>query len=235
MILSYYDIELIAENILRDYGYSPESDTPLNVENFAIKHLGLSMVYDRLSVYGDILGLTTHADADIIVPYIMYPKTIHAPPNTLLIDTSLLPEYPNDWRQRGRYRFTVAHECAHQILFRAEPDERQKSLRQLEPRPYSARELNSKSDWCEWQANALAAALLMPRRKVARLMGVRRLTRYGSKLNRPDDLFFHALLSAFDVSKTALTKRLLQLELMFQCSYSDYYDPTDIMGDEQFV
>jgi hypothetical protein len=235
VILSYEDIELIAENILRDYGHSPDNDTPLNVENFAIKHLGLSMVYEQLSLCGEILGLTTHADVDVVVPYIANPETIHVPANTLLIDTSLLPSYPGERAWRGRYRFTVTHECAHQILFRAQPSEMQKSLRAACNPPYSMRELKSQWDWCEWQANALAAALLMPARKVARLMGARRLVRYGKMLNQPDELFFQHLLVSFDVSKSALTKRLLQLEYMIQCGYCDFYDPTDIMEDEQFA
>ena len=66
----------------------------------------------------------------------------------------------------------LAHECAHQILFQLETEEeKQYRCRDYATRKvYSLRDLKTKEDWNEWQANALGAALLMPQEEVERAM-----------------------------------------------------------------
>ena len=63
----------------------------------------------------------------------------------------------------GKRRFTLAHECAHQLLFHLESEDTKAACRKLyaERRTYSLRDLKSNEDWNEWQANVLGAAILM--------------------------------------------------------------------------
>ena len=69
-----------------------------------------------------------------------------------------------------RRRFTLAHECAHQILFQFASDDE----KEMYTNAYSARnsylpyELKTREDWNEWQANVLGAAILLPQTEVDR-------------------------------------------------------------------
>lgn len=85
----------------------------------------------------------------------------------MLLDSSFIA--PGNVRKLcGKRRFTLAHECAHQILFQLETDEQKEACRKLyaERRAYSLRDLKSNEDWNEWQANALGAAILMPQQEI---------------------------------------------------------------------
>lgn len=108
----------------------------------------------------------------------------------------------------GKRRFTLAHECAHQILFQMESGEVKQSFRRVysERRPYSFRELKDKEDWNEWQANALGATLLMPQAEIQRAMQRyakgRKLTKYGGRYSYADNLALSLLCQSLGVSKT---------------------------------
>lgn len=91
----------------------------------------------------------------------------------VLLERSFLRRYlPEREKQKNAHqrRFTLAHECAHQILFRLESEPVKNSLRSRyrHQQTYACRDLKSKEDWNEWQADTLGAALLMPRSAVVR-------------------------------------------------------------------
>ena len=98
-------------------------------------------------------------------------RTIELKQNQILLDSSFL-EAGKVKKLCGKRRFTLAHECAHQILFQMESEESQQKCRESysERRSYSLRDLKSREDWNEWQANALGAALLMPQAEIKRAM-----------------------------------------------------------------
>ena len=62
----------------------------------------------------------------------------------------------------AKRRFTLAHECAHQILFQLESDEVKTSceMKYSARTAYTPRELKTREDWNEWQANVLGAAIV---------------------------------------------------------------------------
>ena len=71
----------------------------------------------------------------------------------------------------GKRRFTLAHECAHQILFQLDSDDRKIAChKRPEVRGNGSRVLRTQEDWNEWQANTLGAAILMPQSEVDRAM-----------------------------------------------------------------
>jgi Zn-dependent peptidase ImmA (M78 family) len=115
------------------------------------------------------------------------------------------------------------------------PEEQRRAMdARYSARTYSLRELKEFEDWFEWQANALAAALLMPRRYVEMLLGDRRLTLYGKRLNIPDKLLRDNMSNRLGVSKTAMTLRLRQLGYAVVLPTDAYFDPTDIECDDVF-
>lgn len=182
-VISRNDIDIIGEKLIRDF--SPEAlVTPqaIDIDLFAQEYLGYDQDFQYLSHCGVYLGMTVFNDTDKVVVY--NPESnqaeyISAKANTIIIDNSLL----ND-KQEHRYRFTMGHESGHGILhevyFGYDPN--QCSLfggpepAMIQCRTDTTKLGRSKDtghwddrDWMEWQANAMASALLMPKSMVEKL------------------------------------------------------------------
>lgn len=128
----------------------PNQKYAVDIDALAKEYLGLDVSYRTLSEDGSVLGVTAYSDTaytcklngeGIVVPL----KRSH-----ILIDRRLLGFYGP--KKNRRRRFTLAHECAHQILFQLEAPEVQAACRsKYRAVAYSLRELKSHVDWNEWQ------------------------------------------------------------------------------------
>jgi Zn-dependent peptidase ImmA (M78 family) len=239
MKLSYNDIEKIAEAELTAFlGGLVKSEKEIKsipIIKFANHHLGLRLVHTRLSDDGQTLGLTTYTDTDIKLRRYGKFETIHIHKNTILLDESLKDTqlWQND--ELGRCRFTIAHECAHHIIYRMIPEEeREKINKQYAARTISSKEMKTLEDWSEWQANALGSALLMPKKYIKLMLNNRRLKFYGKRLNRPDQHIFFTMCRKLSVSETMLRYRLEKLGYLQFLSSIDYSDPSDIICEDDF-
>ncbi|MBO6054948.1 MAG: ImmA/IrrE family metallo-endopeptidase [Oscillospiraceae bacterium] len=144
---------------------------PMPIDTFAALYLSLDVRYAPLSRDGNTWGVTAYADT-LYHPFGAPKETgIELRANDVLLDDSFQDPL-REKQLNPRRRFTLAHECAHQLLYHLEPDEQQSACRQMyaESRVYSFRELKTKEDWNEWQANVLGAALLMPALEVGEVM-----------------------------------------------------------------
>ncbi len=177
MYLSYQDIEKIADTVMHDfnaefYGNTIEAKEPhpTPIEQFAVDYLNLTVKAERLCSDGSICGITAYSDTELETSIYGYLARMPVKQNEVFLDISFF-QPGNIRRLCGSRRFTLAHECAHQLLYHMEPDEGRASCRKMYAykTSYTARELKTKEDWNEWQANALGAALIMPRRDVALL------------------------------------------------------------------
>lgn len=229
--LSRKNIEVISNSVLADfYGTSQFSLLQIDIDRFMGDYLHLQISYRKLSDSGRILGLTAFGETDLILCHDGIQEQLHLTEDTVLVDETLLDE-----KWEGRRRFTMAHECAHQILFRMEEQKEDAGFRKrlVSRRLYSCREVVQAWDWCEWQANALGAALLMPSDLIRHCLytfgctdkltvyGVDGL--YGKNYEMADNIcrFLGVSLSAFLI-------RLKELYLLDQRSVEDYHDPLDI-------
>ncbi len=137
------------------------------------------------------------------------------------------------------FRFAAAHEIAHWHLHRHKPlylNDRTEPAKQIddgdkELQPWSpgARKLVSTSDWIEFQANVFAAALLMPRPMVKRIV-VEKQDRLGLSPARRGPIYvdkqpcnqhaFFQILSTlqdtFGVSKTCARIRLQRINILHE-------------------
>ena len=239
MKLRYNDIEKIAETELSTFlGGLVKSEKEIKqipIIKFANHHLGLRLVHTRLSDDGQILGLTTYIDTDIKLRRYGKPETIHILKDTVLLDESLKDTQLWQHGDLGRCRFTIAHECAHHIIYRMIPEEKKEIInKQYSARIVSPKEMKTFEDWSEWQANALGSALLMPKKYIALMLNKRRLTYYGRRLNRPDQHIFFSMCSRLSVSETMLRYRLEKLGYLQFLSSIDYSDPIDIICSNDF-
>jgi Zn-dependent peptidase ImmA (M78 family) len=224
------EIEQCAENILHDFtgGLTGAAADirPLNVEVFARHYLGLRLIYTRLSDDGSVLGVTAYGDADIELRRNLVKSTVSVARNTILIDERLFSS------NHGRRRFTIAHECAHHILWRME-NFRAPNV----PRPMYSFSLAAPAKTAEERiTNALAAALLMPmkyvRLLVTRFAGGQKLVSYGGRFNMPDELSLSNICHALGVSRAAAALRLRQLGYLADAPREEFYDPLEIYVDE---
>lgn len=153
--------------------------------------------------------------------------------NQILLDVSFIQ--PGQVHKLcGKRRFTLAHECAHQILFQMESD----AVRSACTKKYSAwtayslRDLKTREDWNEWQANVLGAAILMPQKEIDLAMWYfaagRKFINYEGVFAYRDKVSLMMLCKQLAVSKSAAVIRLRQLGYIEDRPYREYIDPLEV-------
>ncbi len=242
MILSHRQIEEIAAATTKHFnefffGCEPDDSkrfvraTP--IDKLAKDYLGLSVSFARLSSDGSICGLTAYADTEYQTEELGVKRCIPLKRNQILLDESFI-QPGQVQRLCGKRRFTLAHECAHQILYQYESDEVKAACqKKYDARSnYSLRDLKTREDWNEWQANALGAAILMPQKEIDLAMWYfargKKLINYEGRFNYPDKLSLSLLCHTLGVSKTAATIRLRQLGYIEDRPYQEFVDPLEV-------
>lgn len=172
--------------------------------------LGVRVQYLYLSRDGSILGQTASSPIWTTVFSPSIGETYYyLDGKTILIDKSLL----TNPCLAGRRNFTIAHELAHLMLNRLYPQ-----TQDARPRLTSVYRKGGVTDWYEWQADALAAALLMPQDALEQAMFLFGL---GSKMKVLSRKYaqrnyenFSRMAEFLQVSKSALAYRMEQLGLL---------------------
>lgn len=225
--LSRKDIEGIALRIVEAYRKLPE----ISGQNFyrvdpvilCESLLELSVDYMHLSLDGSILGMTSFTelgvevfeDDDADAYYYLDGKTV-------LIESELR----KDITMKGRCNFTIAHEASHQIFKMLFPREYGAAKNAVPVHFYKAQSEKKKpiADWEEWQANTLAAEMLLPKHLIGQALYLFSLPEKIEMLNRvyAPEVYqrFVAMADFLGCSKTALAIRLKQLGIL----KNDYLD-----------
>ncbi|WP_418419516.1 ImmA/IrrE family metallo-endopeptidase [Blautia sp.] len=232
-ILTKEEIDILGERLI--YDFCPEAmkkPQAIDVDLFAQDYLGMEQDYQYLSHCGLYLGMMVFQDADNIIVFNPEKKEaeyIHADAGTIIIDTSLL-----EVGQEKRYRFTMGHEAAgHAVLHGPYFSQRIESLSLFdkeEPLIQCRTDVNqielkrssswTNRDWMEWQANAMAAAFLMPRSMVRKT--IKDINLSNSNLKSRDAHYVKRVSDIFDVSIAAAICRLKDLkEISGSFSYRD--------------
>jgi len=240
MILSQKQIEEIAAAITRTFNeffFGDDTDVRMPratpIDQFAKDYLGLDVSFTHLSADGSILGLTAYDDTEYIIEELGVRRTIPLKRNQVLLDKSFL-QPGQVQKQCGKRRFTLAHECAHQILFQMESDTVKLNCRKMYAArtAYSLRELKTHEDWNEWQANVLGAAILMPQKEIDLAMWYfaagKPLVNYEGTFSYRDKLTLNLLCRQFGVSKSAAIIRLRHLGYIDNRPYAEYSDPLEV-------
>jgi hypothetical protein len=216
--LSRDNIEKIAEQIIRHYkdAYVPEKHLCYRVDPSELATLlGYHIFYVYITKEGSILGLTSSGTIwTTVYDTEMNEMLFLLDGNTILIEKRLLQSN----RSIGRKNFTIAHELAHQIINHNFPEMHgapHRTFCDYRMMPHPKRRV---ADWYEWQADALAAALLMPRDAVTDGMfmfglgsGIKVLSK---KYSRTKYEYFCEMAEYLQVSRIALAYRMEQLGLL---------------------
>ena len=158
--LSRADLSRIAGKYIDQYytrfGISKNAPEPIDPERLASAVLGLNVKMLPLCSDGSILGLTVFQRCGFTVTLGDGTKLVEIfMPRDVVIDSALAAD-----RCTGCRNFTIAHEAAHHILADLFPNDYGKAVKCRGHIAY--RERNGQPSWEEWQANTLAAELLMP-------------------------------------------------------------------------
>lgn len=213
--LSKPNLEAKAEKLLGKYcnGRLLSQAQAIDIYHFAEFEIGATIDFQPLSEDGLTLGMSVFQEGS--VPVYSHPGAmieIEFSANTIIIDNEALEASPE-----SRERFTVAHECSHQILhpryFYRDP--RMKS-RDISYRPYREKSRcdTDKFDRAEWQADYLGAALLMPRPTFIAEFHRCAVTNWHSLSDNSKRAVVSALSETFEVSRQATALRIKNLELV---------------------
>ena len=196
------------------------------------KVLGLTIEYMHLSYDGSILGMTSFGELGVQVFENNDDEAFFfLDGKTVLVESDL--NYDNNLK--GRKNFTLMHEGSHQIFKMLFPNDYGITEKSAGVHYYKATADTEKSriitDWEEWQANTLAAAILLPRCLIEKGMFLFGL---GDKIECLNKIYYpavyerYAALSDFlGCSKKALAIRMKQLGLL----HKDYLDnPFDYLA-----
>lgn len=229
-LLKKEDFDVIAMQVLAEY--YPDAlvrPQPLDIDYLVKECLYLDVKDVYLTANEKILGMIAFADTKIPSFDGSYqPTIVEAKEGTMLLDASLLRR--EKWARR---RFTEAHEASHWICHRSyhSSDKRRYEFRKnmfvacrtetIERYPQGAVGKRSNTDWEEWQADSLAAALLMPKipfsyatREALRNQRVFNNMMVLQESDSRVDAAIAELAGVFQVSKRAATIRIKQLGLL---------------------
>lgn len=237
-VLRKGQMDEIATMVFKEYASQVlEYPQPVNIDSLAEDCLYLSIKYKYISFDNKVLGLTAFGDVRIpCLDDLFRPTEIDIPEGTIVINSGLLGN-----KQHSRRRYTTAHEVSHWILHRSyhSPTNQQYQFRTARDRLIACRsasiesdrhELKTDNDWEEWQADTLAAAILMPlntfqytaSRFIREYAGQSYLTAdyrsfgYNQVLDKVADVF--------KVSKKAAEIRMKQLGFIKSASSVRYYN-----------
>ncbi len=225
--LSRAEIEDISEGLIETYSkVKGNSDMEyVDIVDLAEKILGLKLEFVSFAEEDpNKVGFLSDGKAPILIHMNGKRRLTTFPKKTVLISTSLQEE-----SERGRRRFTIAHEVAHYILNKLNPTI-EKACFHTEysgVKQYTKEELVRLFASTEWQADALAASLLMPksvmRRALTKFTNKKPIKRYGdATFSQEDKETLRRLANVLGVSVTALLIRLKNLNMIENRPMKDY-------------
>ena len=216
--LSRSNIEELAQRIISRYKEAFVSKNHLcyNIDvNKLTSLLGYTIDYQYLTRDGSILGKTASGRIWISVYDSDNTEMFYElDGKTILIEKRLLFSP----RNIGRKNFTIAHELAHQIINHAFPEGYGVNSRVFCDYRRSVKPKKKVVDWHEWQADALAASLLLPSDAITDAMFIFGLGEKMKVLSRKYSQYnyerFCDMTEYLQVSRTALAYRMEQLGLL---------------------
>lgn len=216
--LSRDDLEKIAERVVCQYKkiYVPERRMCYMVDATELAEmLGFKIEYVNITRDGSILGQTSSGRVwTTIYDDNMNQLFYELDGSTILVDKRLL----SNPKIAGRKNFTIAHEIAHQIINSEYPEMYDKQNRIFCDYRRSVKPRKVEKDWHEWQADALAAALLLPPDALLDSMFMfglgDKMKLLSKKYSDTRYKFFCEMADFLQVSRTALSYRMEQLGLL---------------------
>ena len=155
-------------------------------------------------------------------------QSVVFPKNTVVLDSFLRHK-----DEEHRRRFVLAHEIGHVLIGRADPIKIETCFNRTydTERQYNIDKLRERLNLCEYQANSMAAMLLMPRylltNAVQRYFRRKKIPVYGDCVFMPNiKLPLQKMSDEICVSHTAMIIQLRKYGLLEQHSMDEYFKKT---------
>lgn len=218
-------LETRALKILAEYNYDLlKTPQPVDIEDIIEYHYKLEIDYKKLSKENNILGMIAFESGYIkVFDDFNNEEIIEVRSGTILIDNRIINDSPNI----GRYRFTCAHELSHwelhkDLYFKTNKKIREncgiKCLNRDVEDSFNKSIILNKQDWLEWQADFLAASLLMPMPTVKICFESKRkevnCNKIGTSSLDINKQVIKEMSSFFQVSEQSMLIRLKNLKLI---------------------
>ncbi|CQR25024.1 hypothetical protein BN1356_01367 [Streptococcus varani] len=225
------EMDGIAEEILRQY-YPAALESPMALPiDVYLSNIGLTKIEGKLTEDSSIFGEMVFKDTEVLfydekdlVSRLVKKKTILVDPEVICL------------RNQGSYNNTVVHESVHWLLHRYHNeykmlfDENHRRSSSLKDNSSSTSLEWSDYDWMEWQANGIAARILMPKsttkQKVNQLFTDYSLTYASDEKLTMFERIIDDLAEFFQVSRLAAKIRLQQL------GYHEFEGIYNFVGNE---
>ena len=225
------EMDDIAEEILRQY-FPDALQVPmaLPIDEY-LANIGLTKVEGKLTKDSSVFGETVFKDTEVVFYDSDKPETKLISKKTILVDPDVIC-----LRNQGSYNNTVVHESVHWLLHRYHNeykmlfDTNHRLSSSKSDRSSLSSSIWSDYDWMEWQANGIAARILMPK-KTTKQMVQEFFVKYSLEFEQEKKtLMFEQvvddLADFFHVSRLAVKIRLLQL------GYSEFEGVYNYVGNE---
>lgn len=226
--ISRAEADELCDELIRQFMGEDDHDLCVDIDCFVGGFLGCPVVYENFAEDDpDKIGFASDGVQPLRVRMNGRIQDQVYPRRTIVLDRVLLNP-----GEEYRRRFTLAHEAGHIIASRIDPNIRSGFHRvHDECRMYTAEELRQRLSIAEWQANVIAAALLMPRfiikDALVRFNGGRRLPVYGSNIFAVrEKVILQKMAKSLGVSHTALIIRLRDLDAL------KYHDLSEFINKE---
>ena len=224
--ISRAEADELCDGLIQQYiGNSSQIPAAINIDSFVRDFLRCTVIYESIAEKDqDRIGFTGDGKRPLRVLKNGKVKEIVYPRNTIVLDKYLLN--PNEGNHR---RFVLGHEAGHIIAGRINPESPAcfHHFNDRERTVYTLDDMKERYSMNEWQANVIAAALLMPRfvmiNTLKRFNGGRRLPVYGENIFHPrEKAILNKMANALQVSHTALVIRLRDLGMLNRHDVSEY-------------
>ena len=225
------EMDDIAEEILRQY-FPDALQVPmaLPIDEY-LENIGLTKVEGKLTKDSSVFGEMVFKDTEVVFYDSDKPETKLISKKTILVDPDVIC-----LRNQGSYNNTVVHESVHWLLHRYHNeykmlfDTNHRLSSSKSDRSSLSSSIWSDYDWMEWQANGIAARILMPK-KTTKQMVQEFFVKYSLEFEQEKKtLMFEQvvddLADFFHVSRLAVKIRLLQL------GYSEFEGVYNYVGNE---
>ncbi|MDG3144564.1 XRE family transcriptional regulator [Streptococcus suis] len=225
------DMDEIAEGILKQY-YPQALEAPmaLPIDGY-LANIGLTKMEGKLTEDSSIFGEMVFKDTEVLFYDEDTPESRLVKKKTILVDPEVIC-----LRNQGSYNNTIVHESVHWLLHRHHNeykmlfDQNHKRSSSLRDNTISSSSEWRDYDWMEWQANGIAARILMPksmtRQKVNQLFTDYSLKYASDKKLTMFERIIDDLAEFFQVSRLAAKIRLQQL------GYHEFEGIYNFVGDE---
>lgn len=216
----------ISNGLIELYLANKKQSLPyIDIENFITDFLKLKIEYASFAEEDKSkMGFLADGETPLLIYLEGEAVPFVFPKGTIILDKFLLAE-----KENGRRRFTLAHEASHYILNRVQNNEYVARFHNEfdKERAYTKEELAEMFDTAEWQADKMAASLLMPKsfikNTISKFYKSKAIKIYGGNtFSANDKVVIRKMANYLKVSYTALVIRLRTLELLEYHDISEY-------------